>query len=82
MSTTRDGTNEPDPLAERIRGLEELYMHLDRTVRDLDQIVVQQGIQLAALGQKLSSVMELVQSLAGAQSGPPANPLDEKPPHY
>lgn len=82
MPDASDDRSSPSPVEQRLRDVEELYMHLERLVRDLDQVVVEQGRHLAALDHKLRGLGELVQGISAAQSGPPGNPLDEKPPHY
>jgi uncharacterized coiled-coil protein SlyX len=82
MSKSRDETPDGSLPAERLHKLEELFMHLERTVHDLNQSVIDQNKELTALARELNRVTVMVKSIADAQASPTADPLDEKPPHY
>ncbi|MBL9124800.1 MAG: SlyX family protein [Planctomycetaceae bacterium] len=69
-------------LANRLQEMEELYMHLQRTVSDLDQVVVAQGKKLTELEKQLKGAAEMIRTMSSTQAGPPPSLLDEKPPHY
>lgn len=82
MTNPHPEANAPQVLAERLRALEELYMHLQQTVHELDQVLIAQGKQLASLEQQLGGATELIRALSSTAAGPPISPIDEKPPHY
>lgn len=68
-------------LAARITELESLLTHLQRTIHDLDQVVIEQQRQITALDRKFNLVHA---ELGVVRSGlaPELKPEDEKPPHY
>ena len=73
--------NQPEQLAARLAHVEELFMHLQRTVQDLDQVVILQGKRLDTLERKVSQFAVVLETLAPASEQEP--PLSEsKPPHY
>lgn len=65
--------------ARRITALEELLTHLERTVGELNSVVLDQQSRLAALEQRLAR-LALDVDTAGAE--PPRSLQDDKPPHY
>lgn len=60
----------------RLTDLEVRYTYLERTVRELDQVVIGLRSQVERLQRELSDVRATVQ---GASE---SNPANEKPPHY
>ena len=66
---------------ERLIHLEALFMHLQRTVQDLDQVVIEQSKQIDLLSRDMKL---LVTDLRGIRDGSrePRRPEDEIPPHY
>lgn len=60
----------------RLTDLEVRYTYLERTVRELDQVVIGLRSQVERLQRELS---DLRTTMEGAPEGNPAN---EKPPHY
>lgn len=78
---SKETSSVEDRLRERVVELETLYMHLQRTLGDLDQAVLAQQRQIDALEQRVAALTsELI-----ALSGPvvEARKLeDERPPHY
>lgn len=60
----------------RLTDLEVRYTYLERTVRELDQVVIGLRLQVERLQRELSDLRATVE---GASEGNPAN---EKPPHY
>jgi uncharacterized coiled-coil protein SlyX len=70
-----------DRLRERVVELETLYMHLQRTLGDLDQAVVAQQRQIDALEQRIAALTSELNSLSGSVVEE-RKPEDERPPHY
>jgi uncharacterized coiled-coil protein SlyX len=68
-------------LAERVTQLEVLFMHLQQTTQDLNQVLLAQSRQTDRLASQLTQLTADYRSLS---PGPPQerNPLDERPPHY
>ncbi len=65
----------------RVTDLEMLFTHLQRTLQELDQVVVGQQRQLDTLEQAIQRLARDTEELAEA----PVEPLDledERPPHY
>lgn len=77
-----DRPRETPQLAQRLQSLEELYMHLQRTVQDLDQVIIEQGKRLAALEEQLRRAIDALGASASESASARLNLLDEKPPHY
>ena len=72
----------PDkPLESRLTELEALFTHLQRTVADLDEIILAQGKRLDETERRLQQLDQQVETL-GETATEPRNPEDEKPPHY
>lgn len=76
-------SNSPDPpnSDERLIELEGLFMHLQRTVHDLDQVVVDQARRIEILERgwkRLNNEVQVVRDSARE----PRRPEDEIPPHY
>lgn len=69
-------------LAERLQNMEELYMHLQRLVQELDQVIIGQSRQLATLEQQHRAAQVMLRTLSSASSSPTVDLIDEKPPHY
>lgn len=70
-----------EPLAERITRLEELFTHLQQTVLDLNEVVIECQRRVDALDAK---ILRVVDSIADQAAGPerPFDPEAERPPHY
>lgn len=64
--------------AERLTRLEERYAHIQRHVVEQDKVMLSLGEQLAKLKQELQVLR--AQSTSGTPG--PAEPTDERPPHY
>ena len=78
------GQQEPqsnDRLNQRVIELEALFMHLQRTISELDQVVLAQQKRLEALERKIASLGAELTSVAGSITEE-RKPEDEKPPHY
>jgi uncharacterized coiled-coil protein SlyX len=69
------------PLAERIIRLEELFLHLQRTVQDLDEVVLKIVNRLDALEAGLARIATRTERLSDSL-GPDRSLEDERPPHY
>ena len=82
MTNPSDQGNTQEALSQRLQDMEELFMHLQRTVSDLDQVIVAQGKKLDELEKQIGGATELIRTLSTAPAGPPPTLLDEKPPHY
>ena len=70
-----------DRLHERVVDLETLWMHLQRTLGDLDQVVLTQQKRIEALERKIAGLTSDLSSLSGSLPDE-RKPEDEKPPHY
>jgi uncharacterized coiled-coil protein SlyX len=80
MSSSAD-QDAADRLADRVTELEALFMHLQRSVHDLDKVILDQQKQLDGLRGQLSRLMLQLDLLADA--GVESRRIeDEKPPHY
>lgn len=74
--------NRPKPSPEtRLTELETLFMHLQRTVHDLDQIVIDQSCRIAILEREVRCVSSDLRAVRDTQREP-RRPEDEIPPHY
>jgi len=68
-------------LPHRVVELEELITHMQRTIGDLDQVVLAQQNRLELLERRISAVgAEL--SVVASSVVEERKPEDEKPPHY
>ncbi len=65
----------------RLIELEMLFMHHQRTVADLDQVVLSQQRKIEALERRIQSLQGELGTMASALT-PERKPEDEKPPHY
>lgn len=77
-SEAYDPTNS---LAERVTKLEELFTHLQRTLLDLNEVVIDCHRRVDLLDAKVSRLVDAVSE----QSAGPERPFDpeaERPPHY
>ena len=70
-----------DALADRMTAIEMLLMHLQQTVQDLDQVIVDQHKQIETLERKLGRLQSDVTAVRNA-AVEDRKPEDEKPPHY
>lgn len=68
-------------LEQRVSELESLFLHLQRTVQDLNDVLLDQHRQLTAVQSQMDRVLRDVDSLVQVQERP-RRPEDEKPPHY
>ena len=68
-------------LSARVTELEVLFTHLQKTIQELNQVILQQGRQTDRLATQLSQLSADYGTLA---AGPPVerNPMEERPPHY
>jgi len=69
------------PALARIVELETLYTHLQRTLGELDQAVLDQQRQIDTLSKRVSSLAGDLNRLAGSEPEV-RKPEDERPPHY
>jgi uncharacterized coiled-coil protein SlyX len=76
-------SNDHDRLgsAERLTRLEELFMHLQQTVLDLNQVLISQSRRIDALEARLAQLASATAERA-AEPAPPFDPQAERPPHY
>jgi SlyX protein len=79
--TSGGGETARDSLESRVVEMEVLFTHLQRTLGELDQVVLRQQKQIEALERTAKNLGE---SLGQLSAGPPEErkPEDEKPPHY
>ena len=69
------------PALARLVELETLYTHLQRTLGELDQVVLAQQRQIDTLSQRIASLAGDLNRLAGSEAEV-RKPEDERPPHY
>ena len=69
------------PQACRLTELESRYMHLQRTVDDLNEIVIGQSLRIESLERRLERMLGYVSALT-ARAAETGTPEDERPPHY
>lgn len=67
-----------DRLPERITELEMLLTHLQRSVQDLDKVILDHQKQIDGLRGELSRIVTALDRLTEMT----AEPRDERPPHY
>lgn len=79
MSTEEAPSNER--FSERITQLEEFCTFLQRTVNELDHVVLKQQQRIESLETRLVRMTTHFERLAQQTYDPP-RPEDEKPPHY
>ena len=74
-------TPNPAELTTRTTELEVLFTHLQKTMQELNQVILQQGRQLDRLQAQMT---QLTADYRAVSAGPPLerNPLEERPPHY
>ena len=70
-----------DSVAERVTKLEELFTHLQRTVLDLNQVLIEHGQRVDAMQAKLAQIASAVEERI-AEPARPFDPEAERPPHY
>lgn len=78
---SEDSSAAEEPLGPRVVQLETLFMHLQRTLGELDQVVLAQQKQIEALAQKIGGLKGDLNTLSGSIPDE-RKPEDEKPPHY
>ncbi len=69
------------PTLARIVELETLYTHLQRTLGELDQVVLAQQRQIETLSNRVASLAGDLDRLSGSEPEV-RKPEDERPPHY
>jgi len=81
QQASKGGDSDRDRLEARVVEMEVLFTHLQRTLGELDQVVLRQQKQIEALERTAKNLGESVGQLS---AGPPEErkPEDEKPPHY
>lgn len=66
-----------DPTEMRLLKLEEKVAYQDKTIADLNDVVIELNQTVTALARRLEAVERLVRAELGRRDMP-----DEKPPHY
>jgi uncharacterized coiled-coil protein SlyX len=79
-ASPQDRPDREDRLQVRVTELEMLCTHLQRTLGELDQVVLAQQRQIDGLARNFERLAAGLDTLAAPQ--PPLKPEDEKPPHY
>jgi uncharacterized coiled-coil protein SlyX len=69
-------------LARRLSETESLLMFLQRTVDDLNSVILEHQRQLEAQSSELTRLRAMLANLGESMAEPPRRPEDEKPPHY
>ena len=72
---------ELDLVKSRLTTVETLLTHLERDVRDLDQVLLEQGKQLVLIRQEISKLAAALEAVRSGEDEPRI-PEDEIPPHY
>ncbi|MCU0707876.1 MAG: SlyX family protein [Pirellula sp.] len=65
----------------RLTELETLFTHMQRTIQDLDQVVVEQARRIDLLEREMRLLTSDLRTLRDAYREP-RRPEDEVPPHY
>jgi uncharacterized coiled-coil protein SlyX len=78
---TSPSSDDRSRLAVRLAELEMLFTHLQRTVGELDQVVLAQQRQIDVLERRLAALGNAVTAISGILTDE-RKPEDEKPPHY
>lgn len=72
---------EDHKLPERLTELESLFTHLERTVHDLNGVVLEQQAQIEAFKREVARLGGQIADLAQSQPDE-RDPLAERPPHW
>jgi uncharacterized coiled-coil protein SlyX len=78
MSTS---DSDPSPIEQRVVTLEMLLTHLQRTVAELDGVVLEQATKVTSLERLVDMLTGRLKELTSSLPGE-SLPEDEKPPHY
>jgi uncharacterized coiled-coil protein SlyX len=70
-----------DRLRQRVTDLEALFTHLQRSVQDLDKVILDQQRQLDAVRGQMSRLMLQLEQFTDL-AYEPRRPEEERPPHY
>ncbi len=81
MTSAEPTPNDVERLAARVAELEGLFLHLQRTLGELDQVVLTQQRQIDQVERRLAALGSEVTTISGALADE-RKPEDEKPPHY
>ena len=73
--------NQPERLAARVTELEELLTHFERTVQDLNEVLLQVQNRLDTLERRLEKLSKIEEARGGSVGEAPSI-HDERPPHY
>lgn len=73
--------NQPERLAARVTELEELLTHFERTVQDLNEVLLQVQNRLDTLESRLEKLSKIEEARGGSVGEDPSI-HDERPPHY
>ena len=79
---TNSQADDADELARRLSETESLLMFLQRTVDDLNSVILEQQRRLEAHDSEFARLRGMFLNLSDAMAEPPRKPEDEKPPHY
>lgn len=71
----------PPSLTDRVTTLEELFLHLQRTLQDLSDVLLEQQKRLAQLEQRAVALTSTIAQWE-ASAAEPRRLEDDKPPHY
>ncbi len=74
--------DEAGELARRLSETESLLMFLQRTVDDLNSVILEQQRRLEAHDNELARLRAMFVNFNDSMAEPPRRPEDEKPPHY
>lgn len=68
-------------MEQRLTRLEEMFVHLERTTEELNEVVVEQNRRIARLEMSVRKLHERQERLLASLESP-RSAEDEKPPHY
>ncbi len=74
--------SEVGQLRNRLVALEEQFMHEQRTVEQLNQVVTEQQTRLERLEAALTRMTLRIDAVRAAVETGPRSPEEERPPHY
>jgi uncharacterized coiled-coil protein SlyX len=77
----RDNPSTPSDVPGRVTELETLFTHLQRTLHELNAVVIEQDKRLAAMERRVKQLTEQLGTLE-QRVVEPRELSEEKPPHY
>ncbi len=74
----QDNIVKPDDVTHRLRILEEKFAYQDKTIDDLNDVIIEQQAQLTSLEDKIRRL----EAMLAAIENSPGGVVEQPPPHY